>query len=89
VSSSPTRGHEEASVDNRVPATIITGFLGSGKVLQFFIIMSSFLSYHHSVKQVDLGTTYLLSICFDLYELSYLHKNLRDCLVELMEIDSF
>ncbi|WJX93348.1 hypothetical protein P8452_74884 [Trifolium repens] len=31
VSSSPTRGHEEASVDNRVPATIITGFLGSGK----------------------------------------------------------
>jgi hypothetical protein len=42
VSSSPTRGHEEASVDNRVPATIITCFLGSGKVLQFFIIMSSF-----------------------------------------------
>ncbi|GAU25019.1 hypothetical protein TSUD_154930 [Trifolium subterraneum] len=31
MSSSTTRVDEEASVDNRVPATIITGFLGSGK----------------------------------------------------------
>ncbi|PNX72412.1 COBW domain-containing protein 1-like [Trifolium pratense] len=31
MSSAPTRVDEEASVDNRVPATIITGFLGSGK----------------------------------------------------------
>ncbi|WJX87579.1 hypothetical protein P8452_69756 [Trifolium repens] len=31
ASSSPTRVDEEASVDKRVPTTIITGFLGSGK----------------------------------------------------------
>jgi len=36
INSAPTHG-EEASVDNRVPATIITGFLGSGKVLRYFI----------------------------------------------------
>ena len=28
------------SIDDRVPATIITGFLGSGKVVSFFILQS-------------------------------------------------